>query len=299
MPEIPNLLKISEVQFFIKEKCQQRGINIPVDFDEKLVSLKKAYSPSFLNELKKIAVSNGGKCHAQEFKGWKEKVEWECSKGHLWKARPDHVKRGHWCKKCSVEKISNAQRLTLDEMHKIANQRGGICLSKHYINSHTNLEWKCSAGHKWEATPGSIKSGSWCKKCAGLELDTIENMRAIAKQKGGNCVSNQYINAKTKLLWICSEGHQWSAAPDKIKRGRWCPKCARIKSGSSQRLTIEEMQAIAIKYRGMCLSAIYKNNRAKLLWMCEKGHKWKARPSDVKKGTWCPECYNLRRRKNS
>ena len=51
-------------------------------------------------------------------------------------------------------------------MQELANQRGGLCLSKAYINSTTKLLWRCANGHEFQASPTSIKnSGTWCPKC--------------------------------------------------------------------------------------------------------------------------------------
>ena len=46
-------------------------------------------------------------------------------------------------------------------------------------------------------------------------------MNRRAGTKNGKCLSTQYINSKTKLLWECAEGHQWEAAPGDIKQGHW------------------------------------------------------------------------------
>ena len=51
-------------------------------------------------------------------------------------------------------------------MQQIARDRGGKCLSKEYINARTHLEWMCAEGHRWKATPDSVKNKSaWCEKC--------------------------------------------------------------------------------------------------------------------------------------
>jgi hypothetical protein len=52
-------------------------------------------------------------------------------------------------------------------------------------------------------------------------------MRQLAKDRGGMCLSERYLNSATKLLWKCSHGHVWKAAPRHIKEGRWCPICNR------------------------------------------------------------------------
>jgi len=114
---------------------------------------------------------------------------------------------------------------------------------------------------------------------------TIEEMRKLAINYGGKCLSKVYINSQTKLEWQCVNGHQWESLPHNIKKGHWCPTCAGILP-----LTIEDMQRIAFGHRGKCLSRQYVNTETKLEWQCEKGHQWKAKPSHIKSGHWCPKC---------
>jgi hypothetical protein len=71
-----------------------------------------------------------------------------------------------------------------------------------------------------------------------------------------------------------------------IKIGKWCPFCSRTAKG-----TIEEMQALAAKNGGKCLSTRYINARTKLKWQCAEGHTWMAIPSSIKNlKSWCPDC---------
>jgi hypothetical protein len=55
-------------------------------------------------------------------------------------------------------------------------------------------------------------------------------MHLLAKNRNGQCISNAYVNARTKLVWRCSKGHEWNATPYSIKGGSWCPICSRKKS---------------------------------------------------------------------
>ena len=50
-------------------------------------------------------------------------------------------------------------------------------------------------------------------------------MQGIAAERGGKCLSTVYINARTHLDWMCSEGHPWKATPDNVTRGTWCREC--------------------------------------------------------------------------
>ena len=178
----------------------------------------------------------------------------------------------------------------IQEMRKIARIRGGKCLSNIYINSKTNLRWKCSEGHQWEATPNNVLRGTWCRHCAGNARLTIEQMQELAKQRSGKCLSKVYINKDSRLLWECNQGHQWEARPGSVKRGNWCPYC----SGTA-RLSIGAMHQLAQRHGGRCLSSKYINSKTNLLWECSKRHRWEATPNNVNKASWCPICSARRR----
>lgn len=59
--------------------------------------------------------------------------------------------------------------------------------------------------------------------------------------------------------------------------------------------TILDMQKLAKKSDGLCLSKEYINSRTKLTWQCKEGHQWEAIPNSVKQGHWCPFCAGVRK----
>ncbi|NVM52853.1 MAG: zinc-ribbon domain-containing protein [Candidatus Helarchaeota archaeon] len=178
-----------------------------------------------IKEMQEIAKRNGGKCLSTEYINSHTKLDWQCIERHEWKATPANIKSGKWCPKCANKRKGIYHKLTIEEMQEIARQSGGKCISPQYFNVETNLEWQCKEGHQWKARPDHIKEGSWCPKCANLKKLTIEEMQEIAKQRGGKCLSNEYINNRTKLEWQCKKGHIWEAQPYSIKCGTWCPEC--------------------------------------------------------------------------
>ncbi len=169
-----------------------------------------------------------------------------------------------------------SRKLTIEQMREIAKSHGGECLSEKYRNAKTKLRWKCSEGHEWEAVPDHIKEEHWCPHCAGNALLTIEQMRGIAKSRGGKCLSKEYEGNHKNLRWKCSEGHEWEAQPSSVKQGRWCPVCGIEKSAEKRRDTIENMRLIAKSHGGECLSDQYVNSQTKLQWRCPEGHEWNA-----------------------
>ena len=131
--------------------------------------------------------------------------------------------------------ILNAYRHDhLTAMRIIAQTRGGAFLSAEYLgNGHKHL-WTCRMGHEWEARRRDNKhSKSWCPTCGAARRGRkrrlgIEEMRALGRKHGGECLSRIYVNSQTKLRWQCARGHVWEAVPNNIKyNGAWCPRCRR------------------------------------------------------------------------
>jgi len=124
-------------------------------------------------------------------------------------------------------------------------------------------------------------------------IHCIEYMKKVAKERGGECLSNKYVNMTTSLKWKCKCGHIWKAMPTcVITRKQWCPKCSKKRSGV-KRLDWQVIQNIAIKKGGKVLSdeEEYDNVASKLKWQCKYGHVWKASTGSIKhSNNWCPKC---------
>ena len=126
----------------------------------------------------------------------------------------------------------------------------------------------------------------------------IEKLRQLAKTRGGDCLSTIYLGGKTKLEWVCREGHTWEAVPDSISTGTWCPVCANDRRIRKQRFSsllspddwLEALRRHARSKGGELLSSIYSNAKTRLRWRCKFNHEWLAMPSKVRQGTWCPYC---------
>ena len=125
-----------------------------------------------------------------------------------------------------------------------------------------------------------------CRRHAD-QATRLEEMRALAVSRGGVCLSDAYESSLDALRWRCARGHTWDATPNSIQRGSWCPRCARV--GRSNH-SIEEMQEIARRRGGRCLSDTYTNVTTKLERECARGHTWFTSPMVVLKGCWCPSC---------
>lgn len=250
-----------------------------------------------LHELQRVAAQRGGECLSTRYRKATSPLRWRCAFGHRWRASLASITgRNTWCPVCAGNR-----KLELNDLRKLAHQRGGKCLSREYVNGRTPVTWECQFGHRWKAVTeqvkgGLYKKGTWCPRCYDQRRvfrppGTIEEMRSLARIRGGKCLSIKYPGSRVKLLWRCKHGHRWRAVPGNIKRGNWCPVCA-----GNRRSRLNTYRALAAERGGKCLSRRYGNNDTKLRWQCAKGHEWSATGSSVKRGSWCARCGHDRRK---
>lgn len=175
----------------------------------------------------------------------------------------------------------------VDKVLKIINNRHGKLHTKIIGRGNSVLKLECQQGHMWLATYNNITNGTWCPQCSKNKKITIQDCRHIANMKGGECLSEKYVNIQTHLTWKCAKGHIWDAIIGNIKnKGFWCPDCA-----GNRRLNIEWFKRLAKSKGGECTSLEYKNQKTKLDFVCKEGHVWTAAADSVRnQNTWCPHC---------
>ncbi len=231
-----------------------------------------------IKDMQKLALSKGGKCLSNKYVNNRTELKWKCKYDHVWESAPTNISSGSWCPYCV------GKGKTIEDMKKVAKCRNGQCLSTKYQTRHIKLKWKCKFNHIWEATYSSIHTGAWCPYCGGNAKGTIDELKDIAKKKGGKCLSKEYKTAHTKLKFKCKKGHIFEASPDNVKHGMWCRYCA------GRGKTIKDFQRFAGKKDGICLSKAYKGPKIKLRYRCKYDHIWEALPFNIIKGHWCAIC---------
>jgi len=221
---IPYKISFDKMENFIRKKCIEKGINPPninknIDWKEFDV-----YSPKKLKELQEIAEEKGGKLISKFYYNNRIKLRFRCDKDHEWWGTPYRIKRGEWCPHCYKEYLTNSKKRKEDDLKRIIEAKGGEILL-HYKNRRSKIKIKCAKGHIWEVLPNDVLSGSWCPRCYHNKEYYLNEIKKIARNRGGECLSNEYKNNKTKLNFRCDKGHEWWATPKSIKEGTWCPDC--------------------------------------------------------------------------
>lgn len=253
-----------------------------VEFYEQFCKSKKNAKRT-INDAIAIAKAQNGQCLSSEYTDNKSKLSFKCKEGHIFSASFNSVSSVNtWCHEC--DRVSRA-KYSISDCIQYAVGRGE-CLSAKYGGK---LSWKCNCGYIWKSYfANMIRTGSWCRKCAGLATHTIEDCQAAAIKNEGICISSVYKNGDTPMEWRCKNNHTWSSRFATVNSGSWCKRC----KDNSLKSSIQDAIDLAIKNNGKCLSLEYINSHTKMEWECHNGHQWEARYYCVKAGNWCPDCSN-------
>jgi hypothetical protein len=240
---------------------------------------KACVASVWLNKVQEMAKERGGRCLSDTYVNSRTPMLWECANKHQWHASQNRTALGQWCRLCVSDK-------ELETMRRIASEHGGLCLSNSYVNTESPLQWECARGHRWHARPHGIKTGKWCRQCRDDNMrGSLERMQELALHHGGQVLSKSYVDNNTKLRWKCAQGHTWESLPRTVASGSWCRKCY----FERRRCTLEDVQQLASKKGGFCLSTTYIDGNTDLTWQCGRGHTWQA-PSSRIHSRWCPVC---------
>lgn len=241
--------------------------------------------------LKGIARERGGRCLSEDYVGVKHKYNWECKEGHHWLATADSIiNRKSWCPTCAGQR-----KITVEELQSICMSRGGVLLSKEYINAHSKYEVRCEKGHTFYPQGQSLLRGYWCKKC-GSEKLWIDKRKKISRSDyiragilvGCQLISDAIPNRTTiKAKWKCiAKGHVFLMTYNNLSNHKQnCPKCQ-----GKGKVTYEDCVNLASSRGGKIVSEIYEPYESQL-WKCKNGHIFSSKYSTIKyQKTWCPYC---------
>jgi hypothetical protein len=171
-----------------------------------------------------LAKDKGGVCLTSDRVKGDPNLTFKCAKGHEWNTHQYVVQQGHWCPQCS--RSGKQSKYSIQDAKTLAAERGGLCLSDTCSGSMESLTWRCKKGHVFKGAIRYVRK-SWCQRCAKEDV-ALEACSTLAASRGGKCLSTNYVDARTKMLWICNAGHTWESTWSNIKSGRWCPRCGRI-----------------------------------------------------------------------
>jgi hypothetical protein len=231
-----------------------------------------------------------------------KKLQWKCSKDHIWTAAVYSRKNGTGCPYCSGHRpiVGETDLLTLSPLlSQDADGWDPRLFTKH---SGAKLKWKCSKGHmSTSSIDNRQKTG--CPYCSGYypiigETDLLTVHPKIAAEADGWNPSEFLPKSNQIKPWICAKGHKYKAQictrTDIRSTGNGCPFCSgrRVISGETDLKTINP--ELASQAYGWDPNEVSPGSESKLKWKCIRGHIWEAAVYSRNANVGCPFCANKR-----
>lgn len=248
------------------------------------------------------AKNNEGLCLSTAYKNVKTKLKWQCKNNHNWESSFEHaVTRNRWCVQCHYDKALDKNFDLLAEAYA-KDKKGTVILPEDgKVKTATILTWSCeNSEHKsWKSSFHTVvEKKGWCPSCAGkftLE-EYLKMAHNHAHTKGGKCLSIEYVDQRSPMLWQCMEHGQWEEEyRNVVSRDLWCRKCRDICTPEEY---LEQAKEYALSKNGKCLSTKYIEQRNALIWSCHKHGEWKSDYSNiVLRNRWCPTCFKEKQQK--
>lgn len=271
-----------------------------------------------IEEMQRIAYKQGGRCLSDSYMNNGTHLEWQCSEGHIWQARPRKVKQGTWCPSCArtvkliVEKsiLAEVKPGLVKEWH--STQNGTLTPYDVTSGSHTKIWWKCSkvqCQYEWQARVADRFIGNGCPACHG-KVATVKNNLIVTSadlakewhstQNGILTPYDVKTGSNKKVWWKCSKEscqHIWRAVIASRANGRGCPACAGQVATEKSNLAIANPNLTREWHptqNGLLTPYdVRTGSSKKVWWKCLKEscqHEWRATIEKRSSGKGCPAC---------
>lgn len=226
------------------------------------------------------------------------KMKFRCSCGNIHFIKFSHFKDGHRCVKCG-----GTEKHTFDSVKQYFEDNGCELLETEYINNMTKMNYKCSCGNLSKIIFSKFQQGQRCSKCGGTKKLTYEYVKQYFEEQNCKLLETEYINAHTKMKYICICGNESEISFSSFKRGHRCKKCGHKKKvknneGKTRKHTLEYIKKYFEKNGCELLETEYINNSIPMKYRCCCENISKISFNSFKKGHRCMKCGNKKNSKS-
>ena len=163
-----------------------------------------------------------------------KKMQWQCSKKHIYTMVVSGKTNGNECAYCTNQKVLSGYNDIATTHPEIAKEAFGWDPAKYVLGTETKLIWKCNLGHIWKSRGVDRKRTKGCPYCSGAQVLTGFNDQKtlypdIAKEAYKWNPEKVLPGSGKNVSWKCEFGHKWRTdvfhRTGKDKTG--CPACSK------------------------------------------------------------------------
>ena len=178
-----------------------------------------------------------------------------------------------------------AKKLKYEDIKQAFEKEEYELLEEEYLGSNVKMKYKCPQGHIHEMCWDNFKQGKRCPECYGNIKLTIEYVKSKFEERGYVLLAKEYIDAQSKMDYVCPNGHRHSMSWDNFKKGVNCPYCV-----GKAKHNIEYIREKFKEEGYTLLTTEYKDNKQSLDYICPNGHKHHINWAKFQQGQRCPYC---------
>lgn len=161
-----------------------------------------------------------------------EYLELICPLGHTFKMSWNNFQSEHRCPYCVRKQLGEKLRLDEEFIKRYVTSQGYTLISIFRKNEKLRIEVICPKGHRYSTDFNNFKHGNRCRKCAGSQRFTYEEVKEIIEKEGYELLSTEYKNAYSTLELRCPEGHIYTTKFHNFKYGNVrCHYCHKASKG--------------------------------------------------------------------
>ncbi len=171
----------------------------------------------------------------------------------------------------------------------------GCKLLDRYCNAKNKLKYICVCRNISYIKLSNFMQGGRCKNCLKNKFKLkYDYVKKFFEDRNCYLLSENYINARAKLDYICECGNKSKIVFDSFRKGNRCKKCGNIKNSKKQTLSQDQV-AKFFKDQGCKLIGLYKKARLPVEFICKCGQNHKKTLNNFQKVPRCPACSLLGR----
>lgn len=177
-------------------------------------------------------------------------------------------------------------------------------ISSEYVNTSTPLEvlcLKCENHGISKVSWNNLRKGIGCFQCSRTKASdnnkrfSITKINELLSPNNITCISTEYKNTKSKLIFKCEIHGEWESKWETVKKKLNCPKCLLEQHHKDIKFSQEHIINTINSIEGMrYVSGEYVNNKSLIELGCTNNpnhNNWFANFNNIKdKGSTCPRC---------
>lgn len=256
-------------------------------------------------DLRKRYAENNEKSFDDIFVTSAKKVNWICDKdkSHMWSARIAHMANDKApCPHCkALENLLIDTHPEVAKEYSTANEKPLIEVKK---SSNNKVIWECNKGHKWKAkiSDRTRSTSSVCPECKKEKLSFVRRFPNAAKHyssKNEIDINSPDFIASNVHLWECEKGHiRKATAWNVTENGKDEYNCAQCKKDANYLyINRPDLEEFFSKENTVNFYELSLFSGKKVLWECDKGHKWAINVDAMQKRE--EPCFECKKEKNS